>query len=205
MTSSDKELEVKFFTFDLVRFEKTLGTLGAVLVQPRTYERNLRFDTPTGSLTKNMQVLRLRKDSANRLTYKGPGEVKDGVAARNEIEFTVDDFEKAQALLEALGYRVSMIYEKYRTAYQLEGTLVTLDQMPFGDFVEIEGADGTTIKAVCHQLGLLWDRRILQSYAALFRTVQHNLDLSFRDLTFESFAPIKVRPSHLGVVPADMN
>jgi adenylate cyclase class 2 len=204
MSSSQKELEVKFYLANLDGVEKTLEGAGAILVQPRTYERNLRFDTPEGRLTRSAQLLRLRRDSANRLTYKGPSEVEDGVAVRTEIEFTVENFENAQALLEALGYQVSMIYEKYRTVYELGGTLVTLDEMPFGNFAEIEGRDGTTIQAVCIQLGLSWELRTLHSYAVLFQALKKNLELLFRDLTFENFAEIKVHPSHLEMAPADM-
>jgi len=203
MTSTNKELEVKFYLVRLARLQAKLEGIGAVLVQPRTYERNLRFDTPNRILTQTSQVLRLRQDLANRLTYKGPSEVKQGVSARTEIEFTVGDFEDAQALLEALGYQVSMVYEKYRTVYELEGTLVTLDQMPFGDFAEIEGVDGSTIQAVCRQSGLIWELRTLQSYAMLFQTVKKNLDLTCRDLTFENFSERKVKPSHLEIAPAD--
>jgi adenylate cyclase, class 2 len=203
MVPVNKELEVKFFLGNLRHLQETLEGLGANLVQSRIYERNLRFDTVDGTLTSNAQVLRLRQDSANRLTFKGPSEVIDGVSARTEIEFTVDDFEEAQALLEALGYRISMIYEKYRSVYGLCSTLVTLDEMPFGFFAEIEGSDGANIQAVCNQLGLMWELRSLQSYAVLFQIVKKNLKLSFRDLTFENFAGIKVDASHLAVAIAD--
>ena len=204
MAHNNQELEAKFYLVDLGGLQKTLEGLDAILVQPRTYERNLRFDTPEGVLTQSAQVLRLRQDTANRLTYKGPGEVQDGVSARTEIEFTVGDFDNAQALLEALGYQVSMIYEKYRAIYDLNGVLVTLDEMPFGCFAEIEGPDGASIQNVCNQLGLMWDLRTLQSYAMLFQIVKKNLELTFRDLTFENFKNIQVSPSQLELAPADM-
>ena len=197
------EREAKFYIADLDALRATLERVGALLIQPRTHEHNLRFDTPDGRLTRDAQVLRLRRDTANRLTFKGPQRVHEGVAERVEIEFTVGDFENARQLLEALGYRVSMIYEKYRAVYNLEGTLVTLDEMPFGNFAEIEGADGESIRATCEQLGLLWEARTLQSYALIFETVKQNLGLTFRDLTFENFDGIRVAPSHLEVIPAD--
>ncbi len=204
MAAAHKELEVKFYLTDLERVKTTLEGIGAILIQPRTYEQNLRFDTPEGLLTQNAQVLRLRVDAANRLTYKGPGEVKDGVSARREIEFTVDDFDNAKAMLEVLGYQVSMIYEKYRTVYEFSDTLVTLDEMPFGSFAEIEGPDGVSIQKMCNELGFLWELRTLQSYAMLFHVVKTNLNLPFRDLTFENFAEIKVSPSHLELAPTDL-
>jgi adenylate cyclase class 2 len=178
--------------------------LDAVLIQPRTHELNLRFDTLDGTLTRSAQMLRLRRDTHSRLTYKGPQEIKQGVSARTEIEFSVVSFDQAKNLLEALGYQVSMIYEKYRAVYQLEEVMVTLDEMPFGAFAEIEGPDGAQIQAVCQQIGLLWQARTLQSYAALFEGVKQKLSLDFRDLTFKNFAEIRIAPSHLSLVPADL-
>ena len=204
MSSSNKELEAKFYLTDLGWLQQSLTEKSAQLVQPRTYERNLRFDTSEGLLTQSAQVLRLRVDTDNRLTYKGPGEVKDGVAARTEIEITVGDLENTKTLLEALGYQVSMIYEKNRAVYDLDGVLVTLDEMPFGNFAEIEGPDGASIQKACNQLGLMWELRTLQSYAMLFQVVKKNLKLTFRDLTFDNFVGIKVGPSHLELAPADM-
>ena len=203
MVSAGKELEVKFYLANKQSLQKTLKNLGASLVQARIYERNLRFDTAEGDLTSNSQVLRLRKDQANHLTYKGPSDVKEGVSARPEIEFSVDDFDKAQGLLEALGYRVSMIYEKYRAVYRLSSALITIDEMPFGDFTEIEGTDRANIESVCSQLGLIWEHRTLESYAVLFEFIKKNLNLGFRDLTFENFAGIKVDASHFELLPSD--
>ena len=204
MSANNKELEVKFLLQNLDKVIKKLEEVGAILTQPRTYERNLRFDTPKRRLTQNEQVLRLRKDRNNLLTYKGPSENKDGVSARTEIEFTVGSFDKAQDLLEALGFQVSMIYEKYRTIYKLNDTLVTLDEMPFGIFAEIEGKDSITIQGVCNQLGLIWEQRTLLSYAQLFQIVKENLKQPFRDLTFENFAEIKVKPGDFDLLPTDM-
>jgi len=204
MSQAYKELEVKFYLADLERLRLTLESLGAIAVQPRTYERNLRFDTPEGLLTRSAQVLRLRHDTASRLTYKGPMRVTEGVSERTEIEFSVGSFEDAQALLEALGYRISMIYEKYRAVYEISGVLVTLDEMPFGSFAEIEGGNAAGIQAVCKQVGLAWELRTLQSYARLFEIVKKNLGMTCRDLTFENFADIRVGPSHLELIPADL-
>ena len=203
MVPTSKELEVKFYLTNMGSLQKTLKSMGASVVQTRTYEYNLRFDTADGRLTSNEQVLRLRKDLANHLTYKGPSDVTDGVSARTEIEFSVDDFEQAQNLLEALGYRVSMIYEKYRTVYGLSGALITIDEMPFGDFAEIEAADKANIETVCNLLGLKWEYRSLESYAVLFEIVKKNLKLGFRDLTFENFTGTNVHASHLALSPAD--
>jgi adenylate cyclase class 2 len=213
MSFSDKELEVKFYLPDLQALEARLKALGAWLVQPRVLETNLRFDTADDSLRRSYRVLRLRQDIDAHVTYKGPGTVQDGVRVRQEYEFIVSDFSAAKALFEALGYQVSLMYEKYRAVYTLEmppdlkpppllstsQVLVTLDEMPYGNFMEIEGPDGTSIRAAAEILGLDWDERILDSYIALFDRLRAHMGLTFRDLSFANFKGIRVPAEALGV------
>lgn len=199
----EQELEVKLYLNDLSGFQRHLEAVGARLAQSRVHEINLRFDTPGGDLGRTYQVLRLRQDTAARLTYKGPGEILGGVHLRREIEFTVGDFESARVLLEALGYQVSVMYEKYRTTYELDGVQVTLDEMPYGDFAEIEGPDPASIHAVAEKLGVDWEARVVESYTSLFERLREKLGLTFRDLSFANFAGMGVSPQALGVQPAD--
>jgi adenylate cyclase class 2 len=203
MAQGQQELEVKLYLSDLNSLPEQLVSLGGKLSEPRLHEVNLRFDLPNGELTRTAQVLRLRQDSAARMTYKGPGEMMDGVHARREIEFTVSDFQSAQDLLESLGYQISLMYEKYRTTYTLDDLQITLDEMPYGNFTEIEGTDTAAIHHAAERLSLRWEARILESYTSLFDHLREALGLTFRDLSFANFADLKVTPEDLGVTPAD--
>lgn len=203
MPSNNQELEVKFYLTNLPALERRLQEIGAVVAHARVHETNLRFDTPEGELAKTLRVLRLRQDTAARVTYKGPGELSGGVRLRQEIEFTVSDFNNARTLFEALGYTVYLMYEKHRTTYRLGEVLVTLDEMPFGSFAEIEGPDPESIAAVNQQLGLDWETRILDSYTGLFDRLCQRLGLNFRDLSFANFNGLTVSPEDLEVRPAD--
>ena len=205
MSNSDQELEIKVYISDLPALKEQIEALGGRLVKPRQHEYNLRFDTKDRQLTKTAQVLRLRQDSAAKLTYKGPGEMVDGVRLRKEIEFTISDFETAKNFFEALGYQVSVIYEKFRTTYELGGVEVTLDEMPYGDFAEIEGQDIQLINSVAEQLGIDRAASISASYTVLFENLRTQLSLNFRDLTFENFENLEVTSADLGVRPADQN
>ena len=203
MSSNQQELEIKLYLSDLPAFQRKVEALGGQMVEPRLHEINLRFDTPDGELTRNYQVLRLRQGTAARLTYKGPGETVEGVHSRKEIEFTVSDYQSAESLLEALGYQVSLMYEKFRTTYELEGLQVTLDEMPYGNFTEIEGPDAAAIHAAAAKTGINWEARILESYTSLFDHLREELGFTFRDLSFENFVNLKITPHDLGVTPAD--
>lgn len=133
------------------------------------------------------------------MTYKGPGEERDGVRLRQELEFSVSDFATAQAVFEALGYRVVLMYEKYRTTYALGEVLVVLDEMPYGNFVEIEGPDGGSIRKAAEKVGLDWEARILESYVFLFERLRQAQGLAFHDLSFANFAGRSISPEDLGV------
>ncbi len=203
MSDSGQETEAKFYVQDLERIRKSLESLDAPLIQPRILEMNLRFDLPDAGLRAQGRVLRLRRDTKARLTYKGGNKNTRGVLSREEIEFIVEDFEKAKKFLEALGYQQIFYYEKYRTTYELDKTLIMLDELPYGTFVEIEGDAEETIRALSERLDLNWETTIERSYSALFEDVHKSLKLSFRDLSFENFAGIKVDATQLGVHVAD--
>ncbi len=201
----DQELEVKYLVADLAKLEQRLQALGALLKSARTHEINLRFDTQDGALEIGKQVLRLRRDQAVHLTYKGPSTSQQGVRVRTEIEFTVEDFDKARRFLEVLGYQVALMYEKYRTTYTLDGVEILLDELPYGDFVEIEGSNPQAIRDVNDRLGLDWERRAPESYTVLFEGLQARLELPFSDLSFDNFSSLKINPADLNLLPADLS
>jgi adenylate cyclase class 2 len=191
------EIEVKFFLTDPVGFEERVNQIGAKLTQPRVLEKNLRFDTPDGRLRSAREVLRLRMDTRARLTFKGPAQADQPVAIRPEIEFTVSDFEQAHQFLNALGFSVGVIYEKYRTAYTIGDAEISLDEMPFGNFCEIEAGDAGAVRLLAEKLGLKWEDRILASYLQIFDTLKIRRGWTMRDLTFENFTDLTIIPEDL--------
>jgi adenylate cyclase class 2 len=202
MNLQGQETEVKFYVLNLAAVESRLKALAAVCLQPRAFEHNLRFDTPSGELRKRHSVLRLRQSNNTILTFKGPSQEKDGVLSRREIEIQADPFSESQQLLEALGYMVVFIYEKYRAVFELDGCRVMLDELPYGSFVEIEGED-VPIHSLADRLNLHWGRAITVSYQALMEKTRLDLGLTFQDLTFANFETLRTIPKIPGIQPAD--
>ncbi len=185
------ETEVKLWVPDLAGIEWRVQAAGGILRAERLYERNVRYEDADDSLTPVDKVLRLRQDTRVRLTYKEPVSATNGILSRQELEVTVSDFETADLLLQKLGFHPAWLYEKYRTTYELGGCEIVLDEMPFGNFVEIEG-DAEDIERVVAQIGLAEAPRIAASYSELFFRGKAMLGLTFRDLTFENFKGIAV-------------
>lgn len=203
MTAGGQETEAKFYVRDLDRIKSRLVELDAHLTAERVLETNIRFDLPGAPLRAEGRVLRLRRDTQARLTYKSASDSAQGVLSREEIEFVVEDFEKAKRFLEALGYQKLVYYEKYRTTYELDGMLIMLDELPYGNFVEIEGETIESIQSAADKLNLDWGTAIATSYTALFERARNNLNKSIQDLSFAEFAGIRVDAAHLGVQAAD--
>jgi adenylate cyclase, class 2 len=204
MNKDHLEMEIKFFMSDLGSFEQRIRSIGANLIQPRTFETNLRFDTPNLDLTKAHKVLRLRRDQFNYLTFKGPAQFGKKVSVRQEIEVKVDDFESTEDLFKAIGYQVSVRYEKWRTKYMLNGIEIDLDEMPFGKFIEIEGVDPEGIEHTARTLALAWENRVTDSYMMLFERVKKSKHIEIPNLVFSDFKDINVKPEDMGVKPADI-
>lgn len=204
MAQAHQEIEAKFYVQHLADIEVRIKQLGGKLIQPRTLEINLRYDTPNRDLQRSGRVLRLRQDVVTSLTYKSGSQAQDGALARTEIEFNVSDFDTAQQFLEALGYQVFFVYEKYRTTFALGPIQIMLDELPYGDFVELEG-DLEGLKNLAHQLGLRWEAAIPESYHRLFQNLCKTQALTFRDLRFENFTHLTITAEQLGVKIADEN
>jgi adenylate cyclase class 2 len=200
---ADQEIEAKFFVRSLAVLERRLLQMEARLIQKRKLEVNQRFDLPDGSLRAGGRVLRLRRDSRAVLTYKGSSRAEGGVLSRTELEITVSDMETARSILEALGYVQIAVYEKYRRVYELGACHIMLDELPMGDFVEIEGPDGSTVRNVAQRLGLEIEHAAKGSYLGIFEHYCAGRDLDPALLTFDALKGIDAAPGELGVRPAD--
>jgi adenylate cyclase class 2 len=195
------EIEAKFWVPHLFDLRQRLIERSAVLRSPRTLERNMRFDTPDKSLTASGQVLRLRQAAVASMTFKIPG---DSFEQRQELEFEVSDLERAQLLLEALGFQLIHCYEKYREIFQLGDCLVMLDEVPYGCFIEIEGPDLATIQSTCRKLDLYWDQRIQRTYLDMFMEVREQMPIKPEHATFSAFeGMVQVRADALELPRGD--
>jgi len=205
MTPSGHETEVKFYVRDLKKIELRLLELKALLIQPRVHEVNYRFDFPDGSLRRDFKVLRLRNDTEAKFTFKGPSEEREGgVMSRQEIEFTVGDFESAKHFLELLGYVPVVFYEKFRTTFEIKDAHIMLDELPYGTFVEIEGENIQTLNEIADLLGLNWNEMVKAGYHALFDRVAEKFKLKSADLSFKALESVHIKTDDLNIRAADL-
>ncbi len=187
------EIEVKFCItgFDAIRNDlKTWGHC----IQPQVLETNICLDDANQRIRNEGGLLRLRQDEHHTLTLKLPpaahSKALEDFKVFSEFEVRVSDIDAMQRILRHLGYQPQQVYEKKREIFQCDGIQCCLDQMPFGNFLELEGAP-EKIMAMARQLGLDWRNRILSNYLAMFAQLKQHLNLPFNDITFFNFAGIR--------------
>lgn len=163
------ETEVKLRASEGVAEAKArIEALGVAVKTPRQLESDTLYDTASASLRKGDQILRVRmRGSRCTLTYKGPAE-RSTYKSREEIESDIEDPAAFVKILTALGYAPVFRYEKYRTTYADGSGLITLDETPIGDFLELEG-EGDWIDAVAAKLGHSSKDYVTASYSRLYR------------------------------------
>lgn len=162
------ELKLRVASHDDVR--ERVRAAGGVHVRT-VLESNHLFDTPDGRLRAMDCGLRLRTERRiaeagdagelgvpqATLTYKGPRQPSGNGDAkqRTELETRIEDPDVLVAVLEQLGLRETIVYEKRRELWQCGEVEVALDTLPvLGRFVEIEGLLVTAVVKLRRQLGL---------------------------------------------------
>ncbi|MDO8752423.1 MAG: hypothetical protein Q7J80_00900, partial [Anaerolineales bacterium] len=106
-------------------------------------------------------------------------------------------------VLEALGYIQILIYEKYRAIYEINDCHIMLDELPYGDFVEIEGSDASNIRKTSLLLGLDFESAVGAGYVRLFEIYNSKYGFPPSDLTFDALRGKKPSPEELNVRAAD--
>lgn len=164
------ETEIKIRVDKPAAVRKKLRDLGYEVHAPRVFESNTVFDTVDKQLRSNGELLRLRRTGrAGLVTYKGIANNGGPHKSREEIETTVSDPDATQEIFSRLRLAPAFRYEKYRTEYKRHGSsgIVTIDETPIGNFLELEGAPGW-IDKTARKLGYSLPDYITKSYGALY-------------------------------------
>jgi len=152
----------------------------------RQLETNQIFDLPASELKQSGRLLRLRSTGGRwTVTYKGPADPGAKHKSREEIETDVSDGAGFAQILERLGFRPSFSYEKFRTVFRAPGEegIVTLDETPIGDFMELEGP-AYWIDQTALRLGFGPADYITSSYATLYEEHRRTHATVPRDMKF---------------------
>lgn len=160
------ETEIKIQLFDLKTLVSNLIKVNATFLG-KDFQRTVRMDTPDMDLEKKGLFLRVRSGFGNTVTLKVKNkEVKDFMQ-RDEYETEVKDLRVLSDIFSILGFSKQLILEKYRANFLYRGVKISIDELHFGTYVELEG-DENKINNVAKELGLDMSDRINVTYWDLF-------------------------------------
>jgi adenylate cyclase class 2 len=163
------ETEIKLRVADKSAVLERIHAAGYGESVARLFEANTLYDTPDQALRQKKMLLRLRQvGDKSVITWKGPG-VPGPHKNRPEIETTLGSAETMARIFHQLGYEPAFRYEKLRTEFSRPGSpgVVTFDETPIGDFLELEGPAGW-IDQTAEELGFRPDDYIVDSYGTLY-------------------------------------
>lgn len=129
-----------------------LREAGAQVLRGEEFEENTIYGGE--ALQRETSVLRLRRVGEKALlTFKERLPSTSPIKHQREEETEVADAGAMHAILEVLGFTPVLVYEKRRQTWLFEKTEVVIDELSFGLFMEIEGAE-EEIEAAERELGI---------------------------------------------------
>ncbi len=117
------------------RLQKLGSSPGEIEFEENTLYRGGRLELGGCSL-------RLRRVNGRALlTFKLRFPSKSPIKHQREEETEVANADAMSAILRSLEFRPALVYEKRRVRWQIGKAEIALDELPFGLFMEIEGAE----------------------------------------------------------------
>jgi adenylate cyclase, class 2 len=184
---STVEIEVKFAVSDPGNLARRLASAGFHEETPRTFERNVLYDTPDRRLRAQQSILRVREYGGRwTVTHKCLTRDNDPAARhkhREETETAVSDGDAIGHIFAQLGYKPAFIYEKWRTEYADATGHCVLDETPIGIYAELEGPEDW-IDETGRKLGIDHAQFLTLSYGRLFDQWREQTGSTAQNFTF---------------------
>ncbi len=166
----NQEIEVKFRLENEKAFIDHLNKMGFINVKD-VFETNIIFDMMDGSYSSRGRLVRVREtDKGNILTYKEKQGEDSQYKVRTEIETSIDDSEQMIEMLKYMGFIISFVYQKKRMYFTKDDIEITIDKLPFGNYIEIEATKNQIVN-LSKELNLEMTEISNMSYLALYYKV----------------------------------
>lgn len=142
MKSTKMAIEIeKKYRLTKAQYNETIEALAEFEAEftGEDFEENILYSNL--EMENNKSILRVRKIADRSiLTFKKRIENEHAVKKQIEFETAVVDAEAIKNIIENIGLHPVIVYEKRRKKWNFRNTEVVLDELPFGLFMEIEGA-----------------------------------------------------------------
>ena len=184
----NREIEVRFLDIDKNALIEKLHSESAqdlgedMLYEIIFYDKNLDWQRRV------KKFVRVRKTRGKVfMTFKDQQQTT--ATGVKEIEFEVENLNKAKDFLEAIDLVAFREQEKRRHTFMLDGVTVDIDTWPsVPTYVEFEGPDEESLKRVSKRLGFNWSNAIFELPRYI---IEKRYGIPVSDLHFFTFSKIE--------------
>ena len=177
----ESEYEITVLDIDVSEIEKKLESIGAVKQGEYFQKRNLyNFHEEYRG-----RFIRLRTNGEKTtLTIKDKSAKKE-IGSVKELEIEVSSFEKANEILELLGYEHSTYQENKRIIYKLGHIEFDIDTWPMiPTYLEIEGKNKEDVEKMIKILDIDEEKLSLDKVSEIYE--KYGIDIhQYKELKFE--------------------
>jgi len=159
-----------------------------VCEQPMRIMVRQTYDFPDGRLRKEKNGWARVRNEGNKVTMSYKQLDDRSLHGTKEVCVTVDDFDQAGALYEALGLQRNSYIETKRESWKLGHIEIELDIWPWTKpYIEMEAHDEAELKDIASKLGLDWSKVLHGSvevvYMAEYDVTEDDVN-SWGEITF---------------------
>ena len=174
------EYEIRILDIDVDKVMHTLDEMGAKKIGEYSQRRYV-YDIVPGE---NDRFVRIR-DNGEVVTITYKDKTIRTISGTKELEMEISDFDKANQLLNLLGYNNGHYVENKRIVYELDDAEFDIDTYPrIPTYMEIEGKDEETVNKYIELLKLNDNEKTCDSIFKIYE--RYGLDISNKeDLKFE--------------------
>lgn len=146
------EYELRVLEINVEEIKKKLEKLGAKKIASRNMRRFV-YELPVDGEKVKHKWIRLR-DQGDKITLTIKEITSNAIDGTKELEITVDDFDKTNALLKLAGFKATAYQENKRESYSLDGVDVEIDTWPrIPSYLEVEGPSEEKVLETLKKLG----------------------------------------------------
>lgn len=182
----NREIEVRFLEIDKEGLIKRLRELGAEDRGEIMLEETILYNNDLSWADMGRRVRIRRSGDEITLTYKE--RVSEELDGNIEIEFGINNAEKAEIFLEKVGLRANRKQQKLRHTFVLDGVIIDIDTWPrVPTYVELEGESEEVLRQMATKLGFDWKNVVTKNAGQVLEECYNIPVRKMRFFTFDRF------------------
>lgn len=136
------DTQIKIFVEDFDQLMKKMHNLEGIFIGG-TFEKTIRYDNENSTYENKGIFIRTKSGFNNVVTIKEKEEsdIEVDYFHRLKTEFEIEDIESMEYIFSKIGLNKQLILEKYRLLWQIKNTTISIDELPFGIYLEIKGSN----------------------------------------------------------------